>query len=175
MLALEPSQSVVAVFDAEMRLPVEPEAEIVEETVLETFRIDLQRTGEQEFETYRMQSGLFDLTGPEGIPDFAGKIRYRARMEGKRGRAVLELGAVGETAAVWLNGQALGVRICRPYRFRLDQALQDGENELEIQVINSPAYFERDGLSKKMMLSASGLLGPVKLCYLSEKDGGVWK
>ena len=175
LLALEPSQSVVAVFDAEMRLPVEPEAEIVEETVLETFRIDLQRTGEQEFETYRMKSGLFDLTGPEGIPDFAGKIRYRARMEGKRGRAVLELGAVGETAAVWLNGQALGVRICRPYRFRLDQALQDGENELEIQVINSPAYFERDGLSKKMMLSASGLLGPVKLCYLSEKDGGVWK
>lgn len=164
-LMLEPSQSVVVVFDEEMTLPVEPEPVLREEIVLETFQIALQRTGEQKFENYREQSGLFDLTGPEGISDFSGRVRYRTSFEGREGRAVLELGEVGETAEVLLNGRPLGIRICRPYRFSLEGLLKKGENELEIQVVNSPAYFERDSLSRKMMLSASGLLGPVKVRY----------
>ena len=133
------------------------------EETLSTFRIELQETGKEAFTVYKEESILFDITGPEGIPDFSGKIRYLTSFEGKQEYTVLELGEVGETATVILNGKTLGTRICRPYRFNMAGAIQEGENLLEIQIINSPAYYEQDGLSKRMMLTASGLLGPVKI------------
>ena len=135
-------------------------------TAVETitnFCIELQETGKEGFASYKENSVLFDITGPDGIPDFSGKIRYRTRFEGRSEYTVLDLGEVGETATVTVNGKTLGTRICRPYWFDVTGAVWEGENVLEIEVVNSPAYYERDGLSKRMMLSSSGILGPVKL------------
>lgn len=167
-LTLEPYESVIVVFEPcedveEAGLRSEVYRQQLAEKSLVTFRIELRETEKKDFTVYKEESTLFDITGPEGIPDFSGKIRYLTCFEGKPEYTTLELGEVGETATVVLNGKLLGTRICKPYRFDVTGAILAGENHLEIQVVNSPAYYERDGLSKKMMLTASGLLGPVKI------------
>ena len=167
-LTLEPYESVIVVFEPcedveEAGLRSEVYRHQLAEKSLVTFRIELRETKKKDFTVYKEESTLFDITGPEGIPDFSGKIRYLTCFEGKPEYTTLELGEVGETATVVLNGKLLGTRICKPYRFDVTGAILAGENHLEIQVVNSPAYYERDGLSKKMMLTASGLLGPVKI------------
>lgn len=98
------------------------------------------------------------------FPRFTGTIRYTAAFQSpaQDGYRLLDLGNVGETAQVWLNGKYLGARICQPYAFPLE-GVKEGENQLEIQVVNSPAYRERDPFSAFLPLPPSGLMGPVRI------------
>ena len=164
-IELEPYESVIIIFDEAVEGVAGRKERPKEEKLLSNFCIEMQETGHDSFRCFRDNSTLFDITGLEGIQNFSGKLRYRTCFEGRTGYAVLDLGEVGETATVILNGKYLGTRICKPYCFDLTEAIQEGENLLEVQVVNSPAYYERDSFSKKMMIAASGLLGPVKLYY----------
>ena len=107
---------------------------------------------------------LRSITAPECRPEFSGVIRYRAKfmLEDTKGLAALDLGTVGETARLILNGHDLGRRVCPPYIFRVEDALKIGENTLEIFIANSLAYTIEDRFSSFMQLSPSGLLGPVR-------------
>ena len=99
------------------------------------------------------------------MPDFTGNIRYTATVILDRTRhRILDLGAVGQTAEVKLNGKKVGVRTFAPYRFDISDAVQEGKNTLEITVANTCVFEQRDGFSKFMLIKPSGLLGPVK-CY----------
>lgn len=49
----------------------------------------------------------------------------------------LELGAFANIAEVKLNGQSCGICWTAPFRVRIDQALKQGENKLEIAVTNT--------------------------------------
>ena len=73
----------------------------------------------------------------------------------------LDLGEVGQTSHLWLNGRDLGVRVCPPYRYDLTDALRDGENALVIEVSNTLANAVRDGFSAYMAIPASGMIGPL--------------
>ena len=73
----------------------------------------------------------------------------------------LDLGQVGETAEVTLNGVSCGVRIQVPYRFRLN-GLKAGKNDLVIEVLNNPGHRERDAFSAFLAMPPSGVLGPVQ-------------
>lgn len=48
----------------------------------------------------------------------------------------IDLGNVKNVAAVWLNGKNLGVVWCAPYRVDITNALQQGDNILEVKVVN---------------------------------------
>ncbi len=48
----------------------------------------------------------------------------------------LDLGTVHDMARVRLNGRDLGVAWCAPWRVELTHALKDGNNDLEIDVVN---------------------------------------
>ena len=91
----------------------------------------------------------------------------------------LELGSFANIANVRLNGESCGVCWTAPYRVRIDQALKQGENSLEISVTNTWANrLIRDHnlpeekritwttapyrLEGKPLLPA-GLFGPVKV------------
>ena len=78
-------------------------------------------------------------------------------------RLLLDLGCVGETAQVFLNGVDCGVRIQAPYCFDISRAVQVGENRLTVQVTNNRGYLERDMFSRFLPLAPVGLLGPVTL------------
>ena len=137
-------------------------------------RFDLSRCASvdyPEFTRIASDSPLFDITGPGQDQRFCGYIRYEAEFQALPGEtlAELDLGCVGETATVWLNGIELGSAICPPYRIRsaIDTAaaaaLRPGVNKLTVEVANSMAYTQRDKFSVELMVSASGLLGPVEI------------
>jgi hypothetical protein len=66
---------------------------------------------------------------------------------------------VEESAAVWLNGEEVGRRYWKPFRFDLTGFVVPGTNLLEIEATNS--------ISCRMdhALLPSGLLGPVVLSH----------
>lgn len=119
------------------------------------------------YQPYREKSGLMNLAAPGLLPHFCGNIRYTARFslteEQARAGTVLDLGRVGETARLTLNGVCLGSRIAPPYRFEVAGALRTGENTLEIEVVSNPGYRDRDGFSFYLPLPPTGLLGPLRI------------
>lgn len=122
-----------------------------------------------------------------GLPGFSGTGVYSKRFTIDRpeaGAVFLELGAVLYSARVKLNGKDLGPRPWAPFRWDVTAALQDGPNELEIEVRNTAANelsgnparlqeIEQKGWLKNSYIRTygkldaemvpSGLLGPVRL------------
>ncbi|MBP3388262.1 MAG: hypothetical protein J6K98_00140, partial [Clostridia bacterium] len=56
-----------------------------------------------------------------------------------------------------------GNRLCAPYGFAITEALIAGDNRIVVEVVNNPAYRERDEFSRYLPYPPSGLLGPVRL------------
>ena len=98
-------------------------------------------------------------------------------------KTLLDLGVVRELAEVKVNGHSCGIIWTPPFRVDITSAVKEGENSLEIEVVNFwPNRIIGDqflppeqrmtrtnirALKKTTPLMESGLLGPVRL--LSEK------
>jgi len=72
----------------------------------------------------------------EGVKYYSGHATYRTKFQGKKGNCILDLGKVAVMADVTLNGKPLGILWKTPYRVNVSDALQDGENTLEVKVVN---------------------------------------
>lgn len=71
----------------------------------------------------------------EEEPLFSGFVRYENQFEGKVGETyVLEISDAYEGVEVFVNGRSLGIQIVPTYRFDLSSEIQDGVNELVIEV-----------------------------------------
>ena len=156
--------------DGADRLPpaLRPERKMAEALLwTEPFAVSLRPAGEQNFTSYGRfaPDRLPDVTADPAHSRFCGTIRYETsiQLSGQTGGFVLDLGQVGETAEVWVNGKSCGAAIQSPYLFDLSGLLQPGENQLTVEVINSPAYRERDYFSGFLPFPPSGMLGPVRL------------
>ena len=123
----------------------------------------------------------------EPVKHFSGTAKYikvfsvQPSVFSNGGSFHLDLGMVGHSAKVTLNGKDLGVVWCNPRRVDITDALKSGENELEIEVVNSwPNRLIGDAKLPKeqrrtrtnitqyekpvsQTLVPSGLLGPVTL------------
>ena len=99
------------------------------------------------------------------LPDFAGRIRYRFAIDGGEaglgggGRAVIDLGVVGEVAKLKVNGADAGIRVARPYRFEVELAA--GRNEIEVEAATSLGMRVKDRFSRYLAIPAAGLQGPI--------------
>ena len=83
---------------------------------------------------------------------------------GKDGYDVLDLGEVGETAEVKLNGKYIGCRINAPYKFDISDAYKDKENNLEILVRSNCGHKTHDYFSHFIWVPPTGIIGDVCLC-----------
>ena len=134
------------------------------------FDVYAKDEGETEFRLLAEQAAPFDITAPEGLPEFSGELLYKAAFRAETGFSVLDLGFVGETAEVRVNGIAVGVRINAPYKFDLTPALQSGDNRLEVLVRSNPGHRRyTDGLCCFSHIPPTGILGPVALCRYEEQ------
>jgi len=120
----------------------------------------------------------------DGIKYYSGTATYfnTVRVNARPGQRVfLDLGGVKEVAEVRVNGKAMGILWTRPYRVEITPAVREGENQLEIDVVNLwpnrmigdgplppekrftttniPIYYEHG----RHTLLPSGLLGPVRV------------
>jgi len=120
-----------------------------------------------------------------GIKYYSGKAIYRKSFNFSDGSLAagkqyfLDLGLVKNLARVRLNGRDLGVVWCYPWRVDVTDAIQAGDNHLEIEVANlwpnrligdqslSPekrfTWAAQNPYDKNSPLLPSGLLGPVNI------------
>jgi len=127
-----------------------------------------------------------------GLEDYSGAAVYEA-VFGWEGDlpddAWLDLGEAGIAAEVWLNGQRLGVRLWRPYRFAVESHLRRGENRLRVRVANTlansiratygsgrvPTGADEDRVQRYARFEPgrlrSGLIGPVRLLVAENQAG----
>ena len=110
-----------------------------------------------------------------GLGWYSGFGRYEAEFEYralKEGEALwLDLGEVKECAAVFLNGQKVGQKLWKPYRFDISRALREGKNTLSIYSCNLIANeFAWDPLGTRGSASClpSGIFGSIGL-YLEKR------
>lgn len=107
-------------------------------------------------------TGPGNLNRPDGLPRFSGTLRYETGFDWQgAASAVLDLGEVGETAEVWLNGDPCGVRIAPPYRWEVSP--RSGRNTLRVEVTNTLVYQLHDRQSGFQAIRPWGLIGPVRM------------
>lgn len=163
---LLPGQSEILVFDgtaAELPTLQKPVREV---ELTPTFEIALADSDDlSTFVPYKTTSELTSITSAAGKPAFSGRMRYTFALQVQEipSRVVLDLGRVGQTARVLVNGRDLGIRITAPYAFDLSGQLQAGENTVTVEVSNTLVGKHRDKFSHCMPITPSGLLGPIKL------------
>lgn len=167
-LSLSPYQSSVIVFANELdSFPADIPLKNSSEAMLTgPFEICLSsHTVNPVYETYKENSVLINITSPDELPDFSGNIRYTTNFPFIRNgvSCMLDLGFVGETARVSVNGTNAGIRICLPYLFDVTHLVRDGDNLLQVEVSNTLAYRLKDHLSRFLPLPPSGMIGPVRI------------
>ena len=118
------------------------------------------------FRDGRVLKELENVTSAKNYPRFGGFMKYEKRFDLSvvpGSRYSLDLGYVGETAEVTVNGKQCGTSIIPPYVFDVTDYVKDGENELCVVVSNHLGYEQRDLCSKYLLMEPSGLLGPVSV------------
>ena len=166
-LALEPSQSLIIAFGDSSELEYAPK---LTETVELNPGYELELASYEDmaaFESVGHYDSFFNVTGRDFKPDFCGKMRYKfnVNVEKKGKRVLLDLGRVGTNARLTVNGIDLGVRFSAPYSFDVTNAINDGENEIEVTVGNTLTQKIRDRFSFNMLVAPAGLLGDMKIKY----------
>lgn len=167
---LLPGQSEILVFGGDAGLAPAPRyGEPVE--IRPVFTIDVADSDNlSAFRRYAVTDKLFNLAAPDRIPDFAGKARYSFTLDMAEvgGHIALDLGRVGQTARLAVNGKDAGIRVAPPYRFEIGGLVHAGKNDFVVEVADTLARKVRDRFSLFIQLPPSGLLGP--LCVAAERD-----
>ena len=81
----------------------------------------------------------WSLSADEGIRYYSGTAVYRKDFKAEKpadGRVLLSLGDVKNIAKVTLNGKEVGIVWCAPWQIDVTDALQSGDNKLEVEVTN---------------------------------------
>lgn len=132
------------------------------------FDISVKKEEETEFHRIAANAEPFDISKDD--TRFSGEVLYQTKFTADPDYTVLDLGEVGEIAEAWLNGKYLGARINAPYKFSLQGALHQGENELKILVKSNLAHRRRENLSKYLAIPPTGIIGDIFLCQYKELD-----
>ena len=164
-LCLERGQSTMLVFGgevpAEMTTPVWPAAA---KPIEAKWTLTMKKSVEGAEWTAPIEIGkLYNVTGFDGDPEFSGTMRYETEFTAEEGAVGLCLGDVGECAHVWLNGEDIGERVCRPYVYLT--GIKPGVNKLAVEVTNNLVFIHKDRFSSYVQIAPSGLIGPVKVLY----------
>jgi len=166
-VSLQNGQSVILVFGDAEDLPTAREITATQ-TLQPRFSLELaDAKNPWEFAPAGQFDELFNVTAPDRFPELSGKMRYTFTFDARDAAgAILDLGQVGEVAELTLNGEDMGIRICRPYAFDISKALRAGINEATVTVSNTLVWQNRDRFSRFLQIPPSGLLGEITLKYL---------
>jgi hypothetical protein len=167
-LDLLPGQSEILVFGDAAGLPPAPSPPAKCQTLHPTFTIETADSENlAEFKPYGVTDSLFNICTPDRNPSFAGKVRYTFSLDADESlvgsAAWLDLGRVGQTARLWINGTDAGIRIAPPYRFAVGHLLKAGANDIVVETAGTLARKVRDKFSVFLQLPPEGLLGPIQL------------
>ena len=161
-LSLTPYQSVIVIFntdDAERQTPILQGLQAKEfkgEYTVSVASYENMRN----FTVFEKTCELRPINAADRLPAFSGAIRYETNFTvNKVGRTVIEFENVGENAEIFVNGKSCGMRICYPYRYEITNAIELGENKLEVIVYTTMANSIQDNVSMFVPLTPTGITG----------------
>ena len=166
---LLPGQSEILVFGEsdEVVAGLPKPCELTEAQVLTpTYSIELADADDlATFVPYTTSNELISITSPAAKPSFSGVMRYSFEIDltAVPDGATLDLGRVGQTARVTVNGRDAGIRIAAPYTYPVAELLRAGKNVVTVDVANTLTGKVQDRFTRYMPIPPSGLLGPVRL------------
>ncbi len=137
-LTLEPRETKLVILTPSGNAPVAPRLKPTENALTIDGVWNIQ-VGGQVFD------GALKSWADYGMPSYVGGSRYRINFNvpeswlEKRDRIWLDLGKANYSVRVQINGDSLGTRGWGPFRFPAGKLLRAGENELEVEVHNTPA------------------------------------
>lgn len=94
--------------------------------------------------------------------------KFQLSAEEARSPAVLNLGQVCATAEVRLNGKRVGTLVAEPWKIDVSGFLNEGENVLEIEVLNTLSNHYLTVPNRYRGSLTAGLIGPVELQFSAE-------
>ena len=122
-----------------------------------------------DFKVSYQYAGASDWTteAPQDLIAFSGKIRYSASfcLPSSVKHCVLNIENAGETVTGELNGTTLPIRLAWPYIWDITALVQDGENQLIVEVATTLVGQRQDAFSTYMALPVPGLIGAVQIFY----------
>lgn len=167
VLILEPYESCIIVDQKEVQEVIKDIHEFENERILPEVCTISFSTAEQYPNFYNsMKIDKLVNISKNIAPNFSGTIRYTFEVELSKtiNNAVMLLEEVYEIAEVKINDQSIGVRLCQPYRFDMNQ-LPKGTNKIDIEVTNTLDKEQYDNLSASQLIQPSGLISPVRIFY----------
>ncbi|MBQ4354038.1 MAG: glycosyl transferase family 2 [Clostridia bacterium] len=177
-LTLEPYQSVMLFFGADCLWEELPEQKTLctddRAVVPQTWQIAFaepeaydpaDRNPENGFGETAQIKELYNIVREN--PRFAGFVRYETEAELTEGLCVMDLGKVGECAALWVNGEYVDEKIIPPYRFTFNA--KAGVYKITVVTTSHLGYHMRDGFSRFLMMEPVGLIGPVEIRSAEER------
>ncbi|MFS0724294.1 glycosylhydrolase-like jelly roll fold domain-containing protein [Paenibacillus sp. 1P07SE] len=167
-LELQPSQSLILLFGIEQEAGAAVSHVPGEEAFVLTNPWQVSTASAGQYPDFNPRGSLTELTNmsaPGVLPRFSGTFRYETEFEWDDATSplILDLGAVYETAEVWLNGEWAGVLIGPPYWLDIQGKVQQGSNKLIIEVTNTLVKEQPDFLSAYAQQEPTGLIGPARL------------
>ncbi len=81
------------------------------------------------------------------------------------GKITLDLGAVGVSCRVYLNGKLVADKPTPPWTLDVADAIVEGENLLEVEVYNAAVNLYKNIPSRYKNQAPSGLIGPVRILF----------
>ena len=160
-LSLSPYESVVYVFDGTCASAEENKSYALD--VLDA-KWQIAAADCDKMDDYRIIAENASLrTIEKDIEDFAGRVRYTAKITDPGNIRKIVLENVGDTALVTINGQSAGRRICAPYAFNTDGMWKDGENEICIYVSTTLGKKQWDPFSSYLATNPPGLDGEIRI------------
>ena len=160
-LCLQPYESTVLVFD-EMDEGESAQRELALKSEALQTKWDIAVADCEAMDTYTTVAKGVDLMTVESFrPDFAGRVRYTARLNNAQDIRQIELKGVGDTAVLEINGKTVGRRICGPFLFRTEGLWQEGVNTLTVTVSTTLGRRQPERFSVCMVSNPPGLDGSV--------------
>lgn len=163
-IKLEPSCSIIVITGKD--LPKAPAYEYGDKG--EWIDIDTEYTvsvcdfGKTEYKEFWKTKVLNGVT-PTEAPN-AAYIRYEFTLpKNSKKHLFLDLGRVGETAELWINGERIGTRITKPYHFDISKKLSETVNNITVDVVVNQVFQKRDGLSEYLPIPVPGICGKIKM------------
>ena len=176
-LDMGPADSLVIVFDKNKKGPAWNPLpyEGPQSRTLTGWDVELHHSREGWTKTDRMEQPT-DLKDTPWV-DFTGTVIYRTTVDAgsKPGKMLLNLGKVYGVAELKVNGKDQGVRWYGRRVYDLSDALQPGENEIEVKVVTTMGNYMKtltdnptaqkwtNRKNKEQPTQSMGLQGPVTL------------
>ena len=162
-LSLDHAQSIFLIFGDDYGLEAKPE---LIGAIHVSPEFDLSMASFENLDSFELighYTSFFNVTAPDFKPTFSGKMKYDFEIDvnADTSKVVLDLGLVGQSCRLLVNGKDLGVRFSSPYSYDITKAITNGKNTISVVVGNTLVQKVRDRFSTNMLIKPSGLLGDI--------------